>query len=133
MKANLQLPDHFLKLNWTAAMDGKDLKDLLDKVLLEDREGDFQEFMAQFDYTHCLVDGDGYSIDLLYSNKHMAVYYYHRQKNEAYISILGIVDWKIEMMRFLAGINQFFAHDLSPFEPRMILETDRLIHEFGIE
>ncbi len=38
-------------------MDGNDLKDLLNKVLLEDCEEDFQKFMAQFDYNHCLVDG----------------------------------------------------------------------------
>ncbi len=63
----------------------------------------------------------------------MAVYYYHRQKNEVYISILGIVDWKIEMMRFLARIYQFFAFVLPHFEPRMVSEIDTLIQEFGIE
>ncbi len=31
-------------------MDGKDLIDLLDKILLGDCEEDFQMFMAQFDY-----------------------------------------------------------------------------------
>ncbi|WP_194972650.1 hypothetical protein [Aquiflexum lacus] len=110
-------------------MDGKDLKDLLNKVLLEDSEEDYQEFMAQFDYNHCLVDGDGYSIELLYSNKHMAVYYYHRQRKEAYISILGIVDWKIEIMRFLARIYQIYRIDVFELEERILNEVEQVYNE----
>ncbi|MCH6236566.1 hypothetical protein [Cognataquiflexum rubidum] len=89
-----------------------------------DKENGLEEILSNFEFSHCLVDGDGYSVEFLYFNKNISVYYYHRQKNEGYISILGIVDWKLEMMRFLARINQFFGIDLFEFENRIMNDVD---------
>ncbi|WP_194972642.1 hypothetical protein [Aquiflexum lacus] len=110
-------------------MEGIALHTLLNKVLLDDKEEDLGEFLSQFKFSHCLVVGDGYSIELLYSNKHMLVYYYHRQRKEAYISILGIVDWKIEMMRFLARIYQIYRIDVFELEERILNEVEQVYNE----
>jgi len=74
MKESLKQPIPFPNLDIANLfMEGIELNALFYKVLLEGNEETLRGFIAKFEFIHCLVDGDGYSVELIYTHELMAV------------------------------------------------------------
>lgn len=111
----------------------KELRDLYLSINEQDKHHSLLFLSKHLRSEYCLLDEDGFSISIFYGKGNAVAYYENRKTGNSFLDFIGVTDARLELLVFFAKVMQLYAHDLSPFEPRMVSEADILFQEFEIE
>jgi len=111
----------------------KELKDIYLSISAENEGRALYYIAKHLNIQFCLLEQDGYSISIYFGKGNAAAYYENRKTGKTFMDFIGVTDSRLELLVFFARIMQLFGHDLSPFEAKMMKESEILFQEFGIE
>ena len=104
-------------------------KSFFKKLLLEliqSENPDLAGFRQYFKYTWYLVDGDGYTVTLLYQPD-LCLFYENRKSGTHHIGVIDPANFSRDVHDFIHQIEKEFSESISPYQNQMIEEIERVI------
>lgn len=94
--------------------------------LLDNNEAGITQFKRFFKHIWYLVDGDGYTVILLYQPD-LCLFYENRNLGTFHIDVIDPMNFSKDVNDFIHEIENEFNESLSPYQNQMVEEIERVI------
>lgn len=94
--------------------------------LIQSENPDFSKITKYFQYTWYLVDGDGFTVILMY-NPELCMYYENRKSGAFHVDVIDPKDFSRDVNDFIHYVEAEFNEPLSLYKSQMLEEIERVI------